>query len=57
MSLCAVLSLTLAAPPIREQLVTAGAGAVVRARDIDTLVDTQLPSLVQPVNFALIHIC
>lgn len=40
-----------------EQLVAAGAGAVVRAWDIHTLVDTQLPSLVQAVHFTFVYIC
>lgn len=57
MSLCSLLSLTLAAPPVWEQLVAAGARAVVRARDVHTLVDAQLPSLVQPVYLTLIYIC
>lgn len=46
----------IAAPPIWEQLVAGGAGAVVRAGDVHALVDTQFPSLVQPVHLTLIYI-
>lgn len=52
-----LLSLTLTVPPIWEQLVATWARAVIRARDVHTLVDTQLPSLVQTVHFTLIYIC
>lgn len=51
------LSLTLTVPPVWQQLVAAWARAVVRAWDVDTLVDAQLPSLVQPVHLTLIYIC
>lgn len=51
-----ILSLTLAAPPIGEQLVAAGAGAAVGAWDVHALVDAELPSLVQPVHFTLVHV-
>lgn len=51
------LSLTLTVPPVWQQLVAAWARAVVRAWDVHTLVDAQLPSLVQPVHLTLIYIC
>lgn len=54
---CYPLSLTLTVPPVWQQLVAAWARAVVRAWDVHTLVDAQLPSLVQPVHFTLIYIC
>lgn len=59
MGLCplSLLSLTLTAPPVWEQLVATGAGAVVRARDVHALVGAELPSPVQSVHFALVYIC
>lgn len=50
-------SLTLTVPPVWQQLVATWARAVVRAWDVHTLVDAQLPSLVQPVHLTLIYIC
>lgn len=51
-----VLSLTLAAPPIGEQLVAAGAGAAIGAWHVHALVEAKLPSSVQPVHFTLVHV-
>lgn len=51
-----ILSLTLAAPPIGEQLVAAGAGAAVGSRDVHAFVDAKLPSLVQTVHLTLVHV-
>ena len=49
-------SLTFTTAPIQEELVAAGAGAVVGPWDIHTLVDAQLPALVQSVHLTLVHV-
>lgn len=53
------LLLTFTVPPVWKQLVATWARAVIRARDVDALVDAQLPSLVHSssVHFTLINIC
>lgn len=53
------LLLTFTVPPVWKQLVATWARAVIRARDVDALVDAQLPSFVHSssVHFTLINIC
>ena len=53
-SVCAVLTLT--AARVGEQLVAAGAGALVGPGYVHTRMSTQLPPLVQPKHLTFIHI-